>query len=187
MRGLEASPPNSEEAPKTHTDTADTATAAAKSSDTAPTGSEAAAGPAATSPTTGVTAACTARPWVDKVLPRSGEASPRVAVCLCQQIRLLEFIFKEKPKGIAFALWGQEIHLLWLQGFITKVDEEANLLTFDDGTQTLEYCAVFVRPHPVILEHEALAEFRLERLSLAPSKDPNAEAEWMLHVSVLLD
>ncbi|KAL8447387.1 hypothetical protein Emag_004358 [Eimeria magna] len=233
-------------------------------------------------------------------------------------VRLLEFVFKDSPKGIAFSLWGHEVQLLWLQGLITRsaapytphraccccldtsallgivsfgivffgivssgivipeivfpqvvscgivllvivsagivfagivsfglassrllVDEEANLLTLDDGTQTLEVafdfghrmhqqqqrqqqqqqqqeeeggckclaacvcgsksfccskhaalseaaetgklCAVFVRPHAVVLQHEALAEFRLEKLSLAPSTDPNGEAEWLFH------
>ncbi|KAL8433400.1 hypothetical protein ACSSS7_003955 [Eimeria intestinalis] len=196
---------------------------------------------AAAATETAAAAAAAAAAWAQQLLPGGPEVvSPRVCMCLCRQVRLLEFVFRENPKGIAFSLWGHEVQLLWLQGFITRVDEEASLLTLDDGTQTLEvafdfghrmhqqqqkqqqqqqqqeeekrgckclaacicgsrsfccsnhaalseatetgkFCAVFVRPHPVVLQHEALAEFRLERLSLAPSTNPNGEAEWLFH------
>ncbi|KAL8432924.1 hypothetical protein Efla_006725 [Eimeria flavescens] len=181
----------------------------------------------------------TAAGWAQQVLPTSArEVSPRVCLCLCRHVRLLQFVFHQHPRNIAFSLWGHEVQLLWLQGFITRVDDEASLLTLDDGTQTLEVafdfghrmqqhpqqqeeeqeqeaggcrcaaacvcgskafccskhaalfeaaetaklCAVFVRPLPVVLQHEALAEFRLEKLSLAPAANPNAEAEWLFHV-----
>ncbi|KAL8451007.1 hypothetical protein Emed_002217 [Eimeria media] len=120
--------------------------------------------------------------------------------------------------GSSSLLGSSPLLLLYIGFFL--VDEEASLLTLDDGTQTLEVafdfghrmhqqqqqqeeeggckclaacicgsrsfccskhaalseaaetgklCAVFVRPHPVVLEHEALAEFRWQQQEIAPS------------------
>ena len=114
----------------TTTTAADTAaaavvpTSAAAEAATAAAGTLAAAGAASAAATEKSPAAAPAAApadWLEQLLPSSSGKPPRVSLCLCQHIRLLDFVFKDKPKGIGFSLWGQEVQLLWLQGFITKL------------------------------------------------------------------